>query len=249
MTFGSEGPNFGTLQDRLLAHVRALIRDGELTERGLARMIGMSQPHVHNVLKGARALTPEVADLILSRLGVSVLEMASSTELGETLERIREYDTDIVDVPVLRGRLSARDPFPDAGDVEDWLRIAAAGLHPARRPALVPIQGDIEEHWPGASMALLDLDEAQRARPAPPSWYAIRWCGGGYIRQVARERTGIRVLGQRSLEPPAAPDLIPVDRMGVLSVVRARVLWVGPDLRYTPVLRHIGAFLDVPAST
>ena len=44
-----------TFQDarlRLLAYVRNQVRNGELTERGFARLIGISQPHAHNVLKG-----------------------------------------------------------------------------------------------------------------------------------------------------------------------------------------------------
>lgn len=41
------------------------ISNGELTERGLARRLGISQAHMHNVLKGARVLTPELADRIL----------------------------------------------------------------------------------------------------------------------------------------------------------------------------------------
>lgn len=41
------------------------IRNGELTERGLARRVGISQAHMHNVLKGVRVLTPDLADKIL----------------------------------------------------------------------------------------------------------------------------------------------------------------------------------------
>lgn len=54
--------------DTLIANIHRLIRDGELTERGLARRVGVSQSHIHNVLKGARILTPEVADQILTGL-------------------------------------------------------------------------------------------------------------------------------------------------------------------------------------
>ena len=59
---------FQDAQLRLLAYVRSQIRNGELTERGFARLIGISQPHVHNVLKGVRNLSPEFFDLALKYL-------------------------------------------------------------------------------------------------------------------------------------------------------------------------------------
>ncbi len=67
--------DFETLQRRLLAFVRTYVRNGELTERGLARMIGISQPHMHHILKGARALSVENADRILRGLDLTVLDL------------------------------------------------------------------------------------------------------------------------------------------------------------------------------
>ena len=55
--------------------VRAFVQNGELTERGLARMIGISQPHMHHILKGARGLSVETADRILAKLKISVLDL------------------------------------------------------------------------------------------------------------------------------------------------------------------------------
>ena len=81
-----------TFQDarlRLLAYVRNEVRNGELTERGFARLIGISQPHAHNVLKGARTLSPQVFDLALKYLHLSLLDLASMEELEAQLQRRR----------------------------------------------------------------------------------------------------------------------------------------------------------------
>jgi hypothetical protein len=59
---------FRQAQLKLLAYVVDRIHNGELTERGFARHIGISQPHAHNVLKGARNLSPEIFDSILNYL-------------------------------------------------------------------------------------------------------------------------------------------------------------------------------------
>ena len=72
---------FQTLQSRLVAAVRMRVRTGELTERRLARLTGISQPHIHNVLKGARELSPEIADLILRQLKISLLDLVEGEEL------------------------------------------------------------------------------------------------------------------------------------------------------------------------
>jgi hypothetical protein len=68
------------LRTRVVGRLNERIRNGELTERGLARMTGVSQPHMHNVLKGTRALSPEMADQILERLGMTVLDLFDSDD-------------------------------------------------------------------------------------------------------------------------------------------------------------------------
>ncbi len=75
--------NFGMLQSLLVRHLRQRIHGGEITERSLARLTGISQPHLHNVLKGKRLLSIEMADRILSHLHLdirSLLELEEDTE-------------------------------------------------------------------------------------------------------------------------------------------------------------------------
>ena len=68
----SVGPTFRSLLERLRKRVSEQLAAGEWTERGLARRAGISQPHLHNVLKGIRSMTPEVADRLLTTLQMSV---------------------------------------------------------------------------------------------------------------------------------------------------------------------------------
>jgi plasmid maintenance system antidote protein VapI len=73
-------PGFHMLLDRLTARLGEHVRNGETTERGLARRLGVSQPHLHHVLKGARDLHPKTADRILRKLGLSLLDLLSAQE-------------------------------------------------------------------------------------------------------------------------------------------------------------------------
>jgi hypothetical protein len=66
--------SFHLLQLRVIAHVQERVRRGDVTERGLARLTGISQPHLHNILKGVRVLTPHMADLILRQLHINLLD-------------------------------------------------------------------------------------------------------------------------------------------------------------------------------
>jgi hypothetical protein len=70
--------NFQELHDCLAEQVASRVRNGELTERGLARRAGLSQPHLHNVLKGKRYFSLQSADLVLRELGISILDLVRS---------------------------------------------------------------------------------------------------------------------------------------------------------------------------
>ncbi len=82
---------FAVLQARLIHFLNLRIQNGDFTERGLARILGISQPQVHNVLKGARKLTPELADHLMCRFDMSVLDLLNSDELVDqaSLRRAR----------------------------------------------------------------------------------------------------------------------------------------------------------------
>jgi transcriptional regulator with XRE-family HTH domain len=74
---------FHDLQQRLIEYLRQRVRSGEVTERSLARVTGVSQPHMHNVLKGIRLLSVATADQILRNLDMDLLDLI---ELDEVLE-------------------------------------------------------------------------------------------------------------------------------------------------------------------
>ncbi|MFL6449294.1 MAG: helix-turn-helix domain-containing protein [Bryobacteraceae bacterium] len=72
---GEEPVTFAILQAVLIALLKTRINNGHFTERGLARILGISQPQLHNVMKGKRRLQTELADRILDKFGLSVLDL------------------------------------------------------------------------------------------------------------------------------------------------------------------------------
>ncbi len=82
---GKKNATFGVLQARLIQFVNTRIQNGEFTERGLARVLGVSQPQIHNVLKGARTLKPDLADRLLGKLGMDVTDLLKTAEMNEQI--------------------------------------------------------------------------------------------------------------------------------------------------------------------
>lgn len=78
---------FCDLHERLIGNLRQRVRSGEMTERGLARVTGVSQPHIHHVLRGKRLLSAVTADQILRQLNMDLLDLIELEELLQSRRR------------------------------------------------------------------------------------------------------------------------------------------------------------------
>lgn len=239
--FTSSLLSFEQLQSRLLTAIRLKIANGEFTERGLARIAGISQPHIHHILKGQRSLTSDTADSLLTCLNLSLLDLIDFNMLSQALlDRQAEAGAPRL-LPLLTGRLGPYDRFPDGCDISEWIRVPAQLLQKVRRPALVECAAVSTGYSANnqSLFALLDQDEAVRARPSPHCWYALRWRGAGFIGQISHSPAGLAITSHSAPpQSPSARELCPslpshLDLSGasILQVVRARVFWLGPDPR------------------
>ncbi len=112
---------FEVLRARLIQRVKLRINNGEFTERGLARILGISQSQTHNVLKGARTLRMQLADRILTRLGLSAMDLLTDGELEAALRlKMAEWDKEI-----------AAGLKKDSAEAD----LGLADLFPVKRPA------------------------------------------------------------------------------------------------------------------
>jgi hypothetical protein len=75
--------DFQQLHTRLVVVLRDRVRNGEYTERHLARMVAISQPHLHNVLKGKRLLSLERASQILHHLHMDLFDLLEDRDIEE----------------------------------------------------------------------------------------------------------------------------------------------------------------------
>lgn len=223
--------NFEVLYQRVLDHLRHRVQNGELTERGLSRHLGVSQPHMHNVLKGVRILTQDLADEILRYLGMSILDFVKDEEIGLLLKGNRQIGKGEIALPVLKGWLGPGRPFPDREPVEGWVIVPSSGMERVRDPALVFLAPEtgLESSLPGAVVALLDFDlESAQARRRS-LWCALSLPSGGFLRHVAFAGSSLRVVYQRRIWC-ALEELPGFEEQISRSAARAAVLWVGRTL-------------------
>jgi hypothetical protein len=103
---------FGDLRDALLEYVRARVRNGQLTERGLARLTGISQPHMHNLLKGIRTMSSETGDRILFQLRLSALDLVDPQILRRHEHSDRLDNSAHSYLPILSGCIGPAHPWP-----------------------------------------------------------------------------------------------------------------------------------------
>ena len=216
--------DFRLLQNRLVSHIRARVRNGEISERSLARLTGISQPHIHNVLKGARLLSAEMADQILQRLRIDLVDLLTANEAGATRgvpPGQEPADTgECRMVALLDGWIGREYAYPTATGRERY-PFAAAEVARLESPVAARLAPDALRApiFAGRGVVLLDRAEKVRLRPDEEGYFALDLCGGGTIGLVRRAGRHLYLwvcLGDAWQSVPL-PDRDP------LEVVRGRV--------------------------
>ena len=234
---------------RLMENLKAGVAAGSLTVRRLAREIGVSQPHMQNIMSGKRALTMQMADRLLQYQHRSALDLASASELGEALRLAATKSDTMRYIPVLQGVLGPSHPFPELRGGADWRLLPLHAVSHTIRPVFAELGSDAElaRDFPGAKFALMDLSSHSRTNISQQRWYAIRWSGGGWIRRLRLEPGKLLVLGQGALRPTLGPDRIDLGTSRVEEHVRALVIWMGNDPQHVNPLQSSGYLVPPPA--
>ena len=236
-------------QAKLLAYVRDRIHNGEFTERGLARLIGISQPHVHNVLKGVRNLSAEILDSMLEHFQISLLDLAEVEELEANLERRRVRER-TAEAPMLSGPVGPGAPWPVGIDRRRRFPLpfsalaAPTGLVIARLaddPGMRAVVG-------GADLALLDVSRDRRGELAPEGVFVVDVGGEALLRYVRPGTHLFYLATAANLNVPIRWRELRLTSAELLDAVKARVRWLGRERDRNLPLAQRGRFLYDPIS-
>jgi hypothetical protein len=182
------------------------MKSGELTERSLARLAGISQPHLHNVMKGTRVLSPATADAVVRNLRLTMRdllrEQESALATGAGAQPYRE-------VPIAAGRLGPGCPFPDFQQIAGYLPFCAAELDDVAHPVAVRLAADpqVPPVFRAGDIVLLEPLPWSGQPPQPGCYYAIEEAGSGSLRAWNASPAG---------------------------TVRAKAIWIGRHLQAPP---------------
>lgn len=173
---------FRHLHVRLVAHIQALVRNGELSERGMARITGVSQPHIHNVLKGVRLLSMDMADQILRRLRIDLMDLAIEGDSDWAPSPGAAAAVDYRRVGLLQGWIGPGRDFPDTFSDERY-PFQAALVELLDSPAAVRLAPDPSRPliFSAAGVVLLERSEKVRREPDEDGYFALALPSGGTI--------------------------------------------------------------------
>jgi len=222
---------FGDLREALLECVRVRVRNGQLTERGLARLTGISQPHMHNVLKGARTLSPEVGDRILYHLRLSALDLVDRCTLRRHVTPDGQDTSEYSYLPVLQGRLGPSHPWPSRVESYDRFPVPLAAVAGLFHPVVVRVGDDVRMHplFSDGDLLLLDQALSWRTEPEPESLYAIKRGRVGLVRRLRIRGSAVYMVSDDCQDRPAAWERLPVEGQHITHFVRARARFIGRE--------------------
>ena len=222
-----------TFQDarlKLLAYVRNEVRNGEVTERGFARGIGISQPHAHNVLKGVRNLSPEVFDLALKYFHLSLLDLAPLEEIEAQLQRHYTGER-VAEVAFLERAIGPGRPWP-AG--VNWRESFPLPFPSATVPAELAMAKLVADPAMTATLAsydiaLLDTSDRCRSTLSPQGLYVIERSGEAVLRYIRSGALRHYLVTDADLDSPTAWEPLRLSSEQLNDVVKARVAWLGRE--------------------
>lgn len=215
---------FRALGDSLLQHVRDLVRSGELTKRGLAKLTGYSQPHVHNVLAGVRRVNMAFADDVMECLDLTIEQLLS----GDVAESTNQSY-----VPICSGELSASRAFPTQSSQHGVLVVPQTELESSDGMVAMRVGAGEDSMWPRVCPGdLIVVDTRPQVRMAPDvdSICVLAVAVRGQLRRCQRAGSRLLAVAEHTATGAEAAEWIGLERTHILDVVRGRVVWLSRNV-------------------
>lgn len=241
--------NFRDTRLNLLAYVRNQVRNGEITERGFARLIGISQPHAHNVLKGVRSLSPDLCDLALKYLHLSLLDLTPLNEIEAQLKR-RCQSERVAPVAFLETPVGPGHVWPEHINANKSFPVPFTSPALSAEFLMAELTPDpaMTSTLQGCDIALIDISQASRCFISPRDLYIVDRDGEAVLRYIRSGERSYYLVTDADYDRPLAWERVPRATAKASGLVKARVVWLGRE-REGDTLVQRGRFLSDPISS
>lgn len=221
---------FDDLAQRLVRDLANLIHSGCVTERRLAGLVGISQPHLHNVINGVRRLTPDVGDQLLDHLNWSLLDLVDSVEAKSLLDRRRALLAHGREIPLFRFAVGPGFSLPgvqcsDIAVPNSWLAraenpfAASAGEDPLMKS--VVRRGDI---------LLLDRSPNTATHIREDALYVVNFGGESLARWVRFSSRGYYLISHSDWTEPSRWIRVVLPESRRAELIEARIIALARQL-------------------
>ncbi len=221
---------FDDLQHALIGNLRLRVYNGEFTERQLAKLTGVSQPHIHNVLNGCKCLSNRLSDRILKLLGITILDLMDRARLDAWVREHLPGASATSFLRVLDGLIGPGQPWP--------MRLAGSRPFPIRSvelgrlgyPVAAQLADDPRMHsvFSAGDWVVLDQSQSVRVEVDDDSCYLLKINGEPLIRRIRTLGSARYIVTEDAANNPGAWERIEVSPDYLARLVRARVRFLPP---------------------
>lgn len=212
----------------MLTRIRTQIRNGQVTERGFARTVGISQPHINKVLKGTRNLSIDRSDAILAGFHFSLLDLLSESELHRQLAKLRSVLEPCIEMPILHSTIgpglawSSSMAGKERHPVPCWA--TGSGGNVVARLADDPGMEYSSQGWNVCMIATKTALDTTKA----DLLYAIHRGPDTVLRKVRRGYGQLYLVTDADVDHPTKWEALPLQETAAERIL-GRVVWLGRE--------------------
>lgn len=205
---------FCELQQRLIGRLRERVANGELTERGIAKAAGISQPHIHNILKGTRIPSASLCDTLLVRFHISLEDLATGADAASDTRK----------VSLVEGYVGPGHRWPDRLS-NARLSVPSTTVAGIPSPVAARLARDprMENDFSAGDVAILDQSLQARQVLASTALYLVKTGGEGLIRRVNVSEAGSYLYTSDTEHQPSRWEALSTNTSSIVHVIRAKV--------------------------
>jgi hypothetical protein len=181
-----------------------------------------------------RILSPEIGDLILRKLNLSLIDLIDPENVARPLALNDTIAGRYAMIEVLNGLLGPGHPWPTEVSSSERFPISYSKLAGIVHPVVVRTANDeqMEPLFAANDVALLDQSTAARTRIHADSLYVLKRGESGIIRRLRLVANSLYIVTECSLYRPAEWERISVLNLDISHIVRARVTFLAPELEW-----------------